>query len=315
MKTSKERPISGSTHRIARNFWEFQAAVAESFVPLEVSSDRAEQFWGNVRSGFADQLTISEVSATTHEVHRTPELIAQNDPRYYKLSLQLRGDGLFIQDNHECLLRPGDMTIYSTDKPYSLCFEDDFRSLVLMFPQRLLGLPAELVDQLNAVRFPAENVLANMIAPFLTSVAATIDQLNSATSMRLARTTIDLITTMLSERLDFDAAGADRHVLLVNKIKEYITKNLSSSRLAPTQIAEAHFISPRHLHELFRKQGTTVSGWIRSQRLERCHHDLVNPTLQHEPITAIAARWGFIDAAHFSRVFKAAYGKSPSELR
>ena len=32
-------------------------------------------------------------------------------------------------------------------------------------------------------------------------------------------------------------------------------------------------------------------------------------------MTAIAAHWGFLEPAHFSRTFKAAYGVAPSELR
>jgi transcriptional regulator GlxA family with amidase domain len=32
-------------------------------------------------------------------------------------------------------------------------------------------------------------------------------------------------------------------------------------------------------------------------------------------VSAIAARWGLIDAAHFSRLFRAAYGLPPAEYR
>lgn len=32
-------------------------------------------------------------------------------------------------------------------------------------------------------------------------------------------------------------------------------------------------------------------------------------------IAAVANRWGFMSATHFSRVFRAAYGMSPSEWR
>jgi len=37
--------------------------------------------------------------------------------------------------------------------------------------------------------------------------------------------------------------------------------------------------------------------------------------LADRPVAAIAARWGFVDAAHFSRAFKTAFGISPSEYR
>lgn len=32
-------------------------------------------------------------------------------------------------------------------------------------------------------------------------------------------------------------------------------------------------------------------------------------------MSAIAARWGLVDAAHFSRLFRAAYGLPPTEYR
>jgi transcriptional regulator GlxA family with amidase domain len=32
-------------------------------------------------------------------------------------------------------------------------------------------------------------------------------------------------------------------------------------------------------------------------------------------VGAVAARWGFLDAAHFSRTFRDAFGESPSDWR
>jgi transcriptional regulator GlxA family with amidase domain len=33
------------------------------------------------------------------------------------------------------------------------------------------------------------------------------------------------------------------------------------------------------------------------------------------PVGAVAGRWGFLDAAHFSRSFRDAFGESPSDWR
>ncbi|MGW9499321.1 helix-turn-helix domain-containing protein [Streptomyces prasinus] len=46
-----------------------------------------------------------------------------------------------------------------------------------------------------------------------------------------------------------------------------------------------------------------------------CHRDLTDPRLRSRSIRAIATRWGFVDAAHFSRAFRAAYGVSPRDHR
>ncbi|MEW2427456.1 helix-turn-helix domain-containing protein [Micromonospora sp. NPDC047644] len=48
--------------------------------------------------------------------------------------------------------------------------------------------------------------------------------------------------------------------------------------------------------------------------MERRRRDLGNPLLR-QPIQAIAARWGFPDKAHVSRLFRAHDGRSPREYR
>jgi AraC-like DNA-binding protein len=58
-----------------------------------------------------------------------------------------------------------------------------------------------------------------------------------------------------------------------------------------------------------------VSTWIRSRRLDRCRRELVDPLAAHRPVGEVAARWGFPDAAHFSRAFRAEFGEPPSVVR
>ncbi|AKG43801.1 AraC family transcriptional regulator [Streptomyces xiamenensis] len=104
-----------------------------------------------------------------------------------------------------------------------------------------------------------------------------------------------------------------RELFLV--VQQYIRERLSDPDLSPSTIACAHHISLRHLHRLFRLHGLTVAAWIRRQRLEGCRRDLTDLAKFAQPIQSIAVRWGFTDNAHFSRVFRAAYGYPPSHLR
>lgn len=76
-------------------------------------------------------------------------------------------------------------------------------------------------------------------------------------------------------------------------------------------IAAAHHISVRRLHKLFEDQPQTVAALIRQHRLERCRADLAR---SDRTVTAVAARWGFSDPAHFSRLFKATYGYNAAAL-
>ncbi|MFF7653109.1 helix-turn-helix transcriptional regulator [Streptomyces sp. NPDC007983] len=69
----------------------------------------------------------------------------------------------------------------------------------------------------------------------------------------------------------------------------------------------------RYLHKLFQEQRTTVGRWIRQRRLEECRKELARGGRSSRTVAAVAQHWGFISPAHFSRVFRAAYGMSPRE--
>lgn len=308
-------PAESVSTLIARNISEFRAAVSESFVPLQVSTNGPDHFRGVIRGASVDEVHVNEVRATSHVVERTPELIARSDRSYFKLSLMLAGTGMLIQDDREAVLQAGDLAVYDTDRPYSLVFDDDFRTMVVMFPKHLISLPADVVGQLTAVRISGQGGLGGMVVPYLTQLAGNLDQLAGTTGARLAHSALDLVTTVFTRELGLDEVSADPHRALVQRIRSYIDRNLASTDLGPASIASAHFISTRHLHGLFQEQGVTVSTWIRTRRLEQCRRDLLDPMLADRPVAAIAARWGFVDAAHFSRAFKTAFGISPSEYR
>ncbi|MFH0245549.1 helix-turn-helix transcriptional regulator [Streptomyces sp. HK10] len=85
--------------------------------------------------------------------------------------------------------------------------------------------------------------------------------------------------------------------------------------MSPPAIAAAHHISLSHLHRLFRDEGSTVSAFLRDQRLRRIRQDLSDPALRRTPVHTVAARWGLTDPSAFSRAFRIAYGISPSDHR
>ncbi|BCW20782.1 AraC family transcriptional regulator [Arthrobacter sp. NtRootA9] len=299
----------------AASFDHWKHLVAESFVPLAAQTSDVEGFRGRLRSRVVDRMSIVEVTATSHEVHRTPALIARAHERYFKLNLQLEGTGLLIQDNREAVLHPGDLAIYDTNRPYTLAFEEQTRIMVVMFPCDALALPTDYVGQLAAVRMAGDAGLSGIVGQFIRQLAGNLDVLNGPSGSRLATNALDLVSTMLHAEMDINPDRMKPQALLAVSVREYIEANLSDPGLSPASIAAAHFISTRHLHNLFHESGTTVAGFIRSQRLDGARRDLRDPLHAGLPVGAVAARWGFLDAAHFSRTFRDAFGVPPSDWR
>jgi AraC-like DNA-binding protein len=126
---------------------------------------------------------------------------------------------------------------------------------------------------------------------------------------------LDLVRALYAPP-DADARAPRRGSdLLRAQIREYIDAHLADRDLTPSTIAGDHFISRSYLDRLFEGEDAGVWETIRTRRLDRARRDLVDEGLAGESILEIATRWGFASASHFSRSFRAAYGRSPRDVR
>jgi AraC-like DNA-binding protein len=136
-----------------------------------------------------------------------------------------------------------------------------------------------------------------------------------ASAARVGTVVREALTVALANRRDVRAVPCARRDALLARIRAFIETHLGDPELTPAGVAAAHHISLRYLHRLFESQPHGVAGMIRELRLERCRRDLLDPAHADRTVAAIAARWGFASAAHFSRVFRAAHGLPPAEFR
>lgn len=297
------------------DYW--RAAVSEAFVPLDATTANPDGFLGNLTLGELGTIRLTQVSAQGHLVQRTPKLIRQVDPEYYKLGLQIRGYCVLTQAGREAALTPGDLAIYDTSHPYQLACDDQFRMLVLMFPRKLLRVREQDMDRLTAVRISGRQGMGALVSPFLARLGTQIDEIGRAGAVRLSDTVLDLLAATFCEHIGgAELVGQELpRARLLSQIKNFVEERLDDPELTPTAIADANHISTRYLQKLFESEADTVAGWVRKRRLERCRRDLTDPALLERPVGAVAARWGIVDAAHFSRLFRATYGMAPREYR
>ncbi|GAA4368196.1 helix-turn-helix domain-containing protein [Paeniglutamicibacter cryotolerans] len=300
----------------AETFAQWRQLVSESFVALDSQQWTPGEFRGTLRGHQFAELAIVEVSATAHRVLRTPQLISESTDRYYKLSMQVSGRGILRQDGREAVLTPGGFVIYDTERPYTLSFDEEFKTLVMMLPQQLIDLPAEDIAELTAVRMGETTGLGRAIVPFLAQLGEMLPELDGPIGHRLAMNLIDLLATVLADEVSSRPARANaEQSRQLRRIQQFIDGQLANPMLTPGLIASAHFMSTRSLHKAFGETGSTVATWIREHRLERCRRDLLDPLQAEAPVGTIGTRWGLPDAAHFSRIFRAAYGESPVSYR
>lgn len=85
--------------------------------------------------------------------------------------------------------------------------------------------------------------------------------------------------------------------------------------LDPAAVAAGIGVSLRRLQEVFQGRERCVSEWIWDRRLDSAAKRLADPACAHIPIGTLAYDCGFSNQAHFSRRFRAQFGRSPSEFR
>ena len=309
----------------------WRCELARAFVPLEPAAVHTGAFRAALRATEFDGLTLAEVSGSGQVVRRTAATIRLADPAYYKVGLQLTGHGLLEQDGRQARLDPGDFAIYDTTRPYRLRFDAPFRMLVVMCPRTALPVPARLLGERTAVAVHARDGIGAMVSPFLGGLAQLLDgaacvqvgqpPATPAAEVRAGRRRLGgghlgtAVLDALAAAFDDDPGPSDSAGALLTRVHDHIERHLGDQDLGPDSIAAAHHISVSYLHKLFARDDETVAGRIRARRLERCRRDLRDPALASRPVSAVAARWGLVNPAHFSRAFRAAYGVSPTTHR
>jgi AraC-like DNA-binding protein len=292
----------------------WQEAAERCFFPMSIRRRTVAPFAGRLVGNELHAIDVFRVSAMPNDCLRTPAGIAARDPEQLQLHVLRTGRCEVAQDDREDVLTAGSMTTLDSSRPWALRAVEPFDLLVFAVPKALLRPFGDALSRGTATTIGGDTGLGSLVVPFALGLA---DRLEDG-SIGAGRDELGETLLGLLRALALDGPGEPRGAPpapLLAQVKAHIERNLGDPALGPATIAAAHFISPRYLHRLFQAEGCTVSEWIRRARLERCRRDLADPALARETILAIATRWGMPDAAHFSKVFRGAYGCSPREYR
>ncbi|MFF2200819.1 helix-turn-helix domain-containing protein [Streptomyces sp. NPDC058145] len=221
----------------------------------------------------------------------------------WHLLLVRHGELVLEQEGRTLRAGPGGSVLLDSGLPYRLRLAGAANSLVSAH----LGRRPQAHGRPRTQELGARPDLAVLVAGLLAGLAGETAPHRPGDEQRLGTVVSDLVALLLDEEPDDSA--------LLPRVQAYIVRHLSDGGLTPDRVAAAHCISTRYLHRLFQRQGLTVASWIKGQRLERCRRDLRDPGLSRLPVHVIGARWGFAQAADFSRAFRAAYGTTPTCFR
>lgn len=307
-------PVFPSHGEVALSFSQWKDRVQDEYVQLELETDSTGVFRGGLAVFGVGEITFGDIVHDPLQVRRTSELLADSTRDFYKISVQLEGYSVIEQDGRETAVSPGDLTMYDTARPFTLTTNDTARALIISCPHELIGVPAELITELTATRLSGRSGLGGIASTMLVNVERGLDQGSVRPTPQLESSVLSVLRAVLAEHAErIPTAAGDEHTFA--RVQMYIDDHLADPHLAVSDIAAAHFVSARQLQRLFQSRGTTVTQWIRDRRLEKCRQELADTDAAAGSVRDVALRWGIQDAAHFSRIFRSVFGKTPTEYR
>ena len=222
-----------------------------------------------------------------------------------------RGVELVREGGRALALQAGNVVLWDGVQPTDVEIVEPFYKRTLLFPRsRVLAVCPRLAE-LGSLPPLDHSGPARLLVRYMNALAQEQAWLEPPAGAAAANAAVELLRAAVEPSVPTDRA-ASRTAIRAD-VRRYVCAHLQDPLLGPVSIARAHAMSVRALHSLFEDADTSVAGLVRRERLQRCKEDLERPN--GGSVTDIAFRWGFCDAAHFSRVFKRAFGATPSEVR
>ncbi|MEU5880622.1 helix-turn-helix domain-containing protein [Spirillospora sp. NPDC047279] len=249
-------------------------------------------------------LGLAEISGNAHAIERTPEIARSAPKDSVFVSLLVEGEAVFLHENGCLAATAGDLVVYDTRLPYLFGFSSAMRKFLVDIPRGVFA------DECTAGDVPAPLLFGRTSAregALVVALRAVLE--NPGEDAR--GTVLDLVRLLAAGRTgERTAPAAYRTQLII--AQDHIERHLHDARLTPGRVADAMGMSARHLGRIFEAAGTTPARHILERRLQRAHADLAG---SGTTIADIAHRWGFSSQAHFTRRFRARFGRTPTEAR
>ncbi len=314
---SKTQAIKYSTNDLPANQrqeW-LHEIIGREYANVEITPPAEEELFNEMIIYPWNDMRLSSIRSSEITLQRKaqePNLYSQDA---FFVVVLLSGNYRLQQNGKEVFLQPGDISLYDATLAHKIDCLHNFSKLIISIPRPMLKDRIARVEQYTALRIPGNTGIGLVAANFIRSTLNQADHLNADEFSALSEYSLDLLTLAFASVHPTNFNVCSSRIIILNRIKDFIGRNLSDPEINPDRVSDAVGISPRYINKLFKDENTSLMRYILKRRLENCRKDLRNPVHFGHQISEIAFRWGFNDCSHFSRVFKHRYGCTPKEYR
>lgn len=307
-------PEAWSSQIQTQNIGSWSDALVETYGAVDVEPVANSAFSASLERRDFDRLKTVSLHGTPQMFSRTRPLINSDPADEMILSMVATGSGMVVQDGRTALLGPGEFTLLESARPYSMVMHEPTRLIDLMWPRELIALNEAESHEVTARTFGADAPMGRLLSPMLMELYRVDGGLSRSGAVRLSKSIADLLVTAALELTQPNLPElVSRH--RYDEIVRFIEHNLDDPTLSVESIAEEFYFSPRTVHRVFARHGTTVAAVVRDMRLDACRQMMLSTKFRNRSISFISSQFGYSSLQVFSRAFAARYGSPPKVYR
>ena len=241
---------------------------------------------------------------------------AGNDDLFF--GINVAGSGVVMQRGREITPGDGDAFLLNLDAgAFAVSRPARSRFVGLRVPRTAIAPLVRDLEDYALRQIPGMSDSVKLLAGYLRGLLGS-QVLAAPETARIVVTHVhDLIALCLGATGEAAGVAEDRSIpaARLRAIKTDILANLEDEGLSIGAIAARHRVTPRYVHRLFEREGTTYTQFVLRQRLEYTYRMLRDPRFTAWTISSIAYEGGFGDLSYFNRTFRRYYGRTPSDVK
>jgi AraC family transcriptional regulator, positive regulator of tynA and feaB len=311
MKTAFSTNSVHARDRLA--YW--REVASKAYLAHDFSTRVGRGFHGEIRVATLGSVDLAAFECDECLVERTQQRLAGANDDDVLLCRQVVGHTSVYQDGRDATTAPGDVFLLDPRRPFALAVGPNCRSVVFKVPRWEVQARLGEIASYTATMLPQAAPVTALASEFLGMIAVRADAIDPAMGPKVAQQALDLVALAFETGVGAPVQLSSTRTTTLLRLKSIIETRLHDPALKPAGVAAAAGISVRYANALLAHEGTSLERFIMLRRLQHCRQALEDPLQLGRTAGDIAYSHGFSDLSHFTRRYKAQFGRSPGESR
>lgn len=290
-------------------------AVCTSFLEMEIKCSVPSDFHCALERGQLESIGINHVQGHGQHVYRTRPAIARSASNYYYLLCKTDFEWAAAHNENSICLRPNDLLLIDSRRPYEFHFEETANSLSLELPIAWVDSWISEPERCIGQRIDGNVGLGLALSAFVRQFSPALVLNRPLPAPILTDQLGALLALAFGTEIAVSASDRRGTEKLLEKIRSVVRMRHAEPGLTAAAVASDLAISERTLHRCLHGAALTFGGLLCECRMSVARRMLSEARFDHVSVGGIGMKVGLSDPSHFIRQCRRYLGTTPGNFR